>query len=245
MTVTKLNQVLSIERATKATAETEVTKIYHDLMKPELLEGQTRTYQPADEAGEEYPAETKRVQTQAEAQLKKAQHALVKLFQVTAQKDATNCVAKADVVVDGKVLVKDAPATHLLFLDKKLGDLIQVAKKLPVLDPKESWSLHTDGSGMYVTEPVKTTKTKKMTEPLVMVQATKEHPAQVKEISKDIIAGHWTTIRVSGALPQNRIDQIMDRLETLQKAVRFAKQEANNAKVIDLDTKPVLDYIFS
>lgn len=41
------------------------------------------------------------------------------MFDVVATQDFANCQAKADVMVEGRVLIKDAPVTHLLFLEKQ------------------------------------------------------------------------------------------------------------------------------
>lgn len=45
------------------------------------------------------------------------------LFDVTATKDWANCEARADVTVDGWVLVSAVPVSCLLFLEKRLTDI--------------------------------------------------------------------------------------------------------------------------
>src|SRR5207342_3582487 len=86
---------------------------------------------------------------------------LVELFDVTATKDYTNCKARADVVVDGKPLLREVPVTYLLFLEKQLVDLHTFIKKLPVLDASETWNFDASADA-FATEPVQTVKTKKV-----------------------------------------------------------------------------------
>jgi hypothetical protein len=64
-------------------------------------------------------------------------------------------------VLDGKVVLKDAPVPFLLFLEKNLLDLQTVVGKVPTLDKAEEW--HFDAArGYHVTEPTLKTSTKKV-----------------------------------------------------------------------------------
>ena len=79
----------------------------------------------------------------------------------------------------------------------------------------------------------------------MVVPASKEHPAQVKEVSRDIIIGTWTATKYSGALPVGEIERMIARVETLQKAVKFAREEANTVTTVPLKTgAAVLGFIF-
>jgi hypothetical protein len=49
-------------------------------------------------------------------------------------------------------------------------------------------------------------------------------------------------VKFSGALPAKRVTQLLERVEKLQQAVKFAREEANNAEVVD---RHVGDKIFS
>lgn len=241
---TKLNQLLAIEKNVKNKREDEFTKIYQNLQKNELLNGFSKTYQPKDDGGEQFPPESKKVQVRAEESLRMIKKALVDVFDVTASKDATNCNAKADVVVDGKTILTNVPATHLLFIEKKLVDLATTLKKLPTLSQDECWYWN-DGQSLYVTDPVETGKTKKIVEYNVIVPATKEHPAQVKETSKDVTIGTWKTVKYSGALPFEKVQELSERVDKLHRAVKFAREEANSTNAVDLKTgEAILGYVF-
>ncbi len=184
----KLNQIIAVEKGIKSRSHQELSDAHHALQKPALLAGIARTYQPKDEEGEKFPPESTRVQIRAEELLKKTQEILTRLFDVTATKDLTNCRAKADVVVDGRVLLKSVPATYLLFLEKQLVDLHTFVKKLPELDPSEMW-VQDAAQGLWATEPVQTAKTKKVPRNHIKAEATDKHPAQVDVYYEDIVVG--------------------------------------------------------
>jgi len=65
----------------------------------------------------------KRVQLGTSDILKQAEAALTEMIDLEARLDWTNCVAKANIVVDGKELVLSAPVSFLLFLEKQLTDM--------------------------------------------------------------------------------------------------------------------------
>jgi hypothetical protein len=130
--------------------------------------------------------------------------------------------------------------TYLLFLEKQLTDLHTFIKKLPVLDAADSW-VFNDSADCWSTEPVRTIRTKKVPRNHVKAEATEKHPAQVEVYYEDISVGYWTTVRFSGALPAKRVSTLLERVEKLQQAVKFAREEANNTEAVD---KHVGDKVF-
>ena len=54
-TMARLNQIIAIEKGTKSQSLRELSDAHHTLQKQVLLAGITRTYQPKDEEGEQYP----------------------------------------------------------------------------------------------------------------------------------------------------------------------------------------------
>ena len=226
----KLNQIIAVEKSIKSKSHSELTEAHQQLQKPALLQGISRTYRPKDEEGERLPAESTRVQLRAEEVLKKTASVLTELFDVTATKDYANCEAVADVVLDGNVLLPMVPVTYLLFLEKQLVDLHTFVKKLPVLDPSESW-LEDGAQNCFATEAVETVRTKKVPRNHVKAEATEKHPAQVEVYHEDVAVGYWRTVKFSGALPARRVAELLDRVERLQRAVKFAREEANNTEV--------------
>ncbi len=224
----KLNQVIAIEKSVKSRVYSELTELHKSSQKAEPFNGFVKTYRKKDEEGEDYPAERKKVQVIADALLDRAASILTELFDVTASKDFANCHARADVEVDGQVLVPNAPVSYLLFLEKQLNDLRTFIDKLPELDEADDWS-KDENSGLFKTTPIPTHRTKKVQRAIVLYEATKEHPAQTQLITEDVIVGYWDTIKHSGALPVPRKKVLLERVEKLAKAVKFAREKANSA----------------
>jgi hypothetical protein len=241
--VPKLNQVLAIEKATKGRVASELTDLHHALQKPALLTGFAKTYQKKDEDGDDHPPERQKVQVVAGEMLRRAGRLMMELFDVTATKDWANCQAKADVVIDGRVIVEGAPATFLLFVEKQLTDLNTFVSKIPVLDPAEDWAFD-EAANIYKTDAVQTTRTKKVQRPIVLYGATKEHPAQTQLITEDVSVGTWVTIKHSGALPAPQKDALLERIRRLAEAVKFAREQANATEATRKDVgQRLLDYL--
>jgi hypothetical protein len=230
--MSRLNQIIAVEKGVKSRSFQELTEAHHVLQKPTLLAGISRTYRPKDEEGEQLPAEATKVQIRAEEIVRQTGNILTRLFDITATKDWANCTAKADVVVDDKVLLKDVPINYLLFLEKQLVDLLTFVRKLPVLDASESWVFDASAD-CWATEPIQTVRTKKIPRNHVKAEATEKHPAQVEVYYEDVVVGYWKTVKFSGALPAKRIHELIERVEKLQRAVKFAREEANNAEAAD------------
>jgi hypothetical protein len=242
--MTKLNQIIAIEKGVKNRSFTELTEAHHGVGKAALLAGLSRSYQPKDEEGEQLPPEATRVQVRVEEALRATAKSLTRLFDVTLTKDSANCQATADVTVDGQVLLGDVPVTYLLFLEKQLTDLYTFVRKLPVLDAAEAWSFNPSAD-CWSTEPVRTVRTKKVPRNHVKAEATEKHPAQVEVYYEDVPVGYWTTVKFSGALPATRVAQLVERVEKLLNAVRVAREEANGLEIVDRTAgDKVFGYLF-
>jgi hypothetical protein len=241
----RLNQIIAVEKGVKNRSFQELTDAHHALQKPALLSGISRTYRPKDEEGEQLPPESTKVQVKADEVIRQTTSILTRLFDVTATKDWTNCEAKADVVLDGRALLNAVPVSYLLFLEKQLVDLHTFVRKLPVLDASETWT-YDASADCYATDAVQTVRTKKIPRNHVKADATEHHPAQVEVYYEDITVGFWRTVKFSGALPQKRINELLERVEKLQQAVKFAREEANGADVTDQEVgNKVFGYLFA
>lgn len=240
----RLNQIVAIEKGVKSQSMRELTDAHQVLQKPPMLSGISRTYRPKDEEGEQLPAESTKVQIKTDEVIRRTGEILTRLFDVTATKDWANGLAKADVVVDGQTLLAQVPITYLLFLEKQLVDLHTFIKKLPVLDASETWTMDTSAD-TWATEPVQTSRTKKIPRNHVKAEATEHHPAQVEVYYEDVVVGFWRTVKFSGALPARRVNELAERVERLQEAVKFAREEANNLEVQDQKVgEKIFQYLF-
>lgn len=223
---TKLNQIIAIEKGVKARTYGELTELNKAIQKPELFNGFSKTYQKKDDDGEDLPAERKRVQYVASEVLRTVERSIGELMNLTARKDWTNCVAKGNVVVDGKALIEGAPVSFLLFLEKQLTDLRTFIGNMPVLDDADNW-VKDENSGLFKAEATQTHRTKKIAKPIVLYPATAEHPAQTQMVTEDVIAGFWTQVKQSGALPKPERQAIAERIEKLLRAIKEAREAAN------------------
>lgn len=242
--MTRLNQILAIEKQTKTKAHEEITRMHHNLQKLQLLSGISRTYEPLTEDGEKFPPERNLVQLRAQETIADMRKVMTPLYDITLQRDVANTEAKADVVVDGKTILKDIPATYLLWLEKQVTDMITFAGKLPALPQDDSWSFD-EKTDCYRSDPTQTAKTKKIPKPFIKAEATKEHPAQVDVVHEDVVQGYWTTQKFSGALKATDIRQMKERAEELLKAIKFAREQANTVEIKKVQAgESVLNYIF-
>src|SRR6059058_1966854 len=160
--MTKLNQIIAVEKGVKSKATREFTDLHREVTKTALLAGLSRTYQPKDEEnGDKFPSESTLVQVKAEEVISRVSSTLTNLFDVTLTKEKANGAATADIKVGDKTVLSNVPVTYLLFLEKQLVDIHTFVSKLPTLDPSQSWT-YDPATGQYVTDVTETVKTKKV-----------------------------------------------------------------------------------
>lgn len=242
--VAHLSQIIAIEKDTKDKAAARLTQARNTLGNKSLLTGIARAYTPKDEDGEHLPPESTRVQQTVARTLKEVQESLNTLFDTVATKEYANCLAKADIVVGGQTLLKLVPATYILFLEKQLAELLAFVKTIPTLDPAEEWRYDTT-QDCYAAAPSESIRSKKVMRNHVLAEATPHHPAQVQVYAEDVPAGRWKTVKYSGAMPAAELNAIIGRIETLQKAVKFAREAANRQEVVQQHVgHEILQYIF-
>lgn len=239
----QLNQLLAIEKQAKASANEQLTAVYQTLQKEQLLSGISRTYKPTEDDGERLPSESAPVQVRVETCLRDVARIMSPVFDVTLQKDTANLSASADIEVDGAVILKSVPATYLLWLEKNLADLHTVIVKLPTLPQSESWD-YDAGQDAHRSASVETSRQKKIPRAFVKAEATDKHPAQVEVVHEDKLVGYWTTTKFSGAIPRQKAQELRDRIEKLQAAVKFAREKANQVQVPKVQSgQVVFDYL--
>jgi len=239
-----LAQILAIEKGTKTNAHRDLTALYQKLDKAPLFSGLIKTYAPKDEEGERQPNQSQKVQMTVAQVLETITTTLTDLFDITATKDVCNTGAFADVAVDGVTLLAQVPVTYLLFLEKQLKDLHDVARKLPTLDPSETWTENA-AQGYFESADSVTTSTKKLPRTLEKSPATDKHPAQVEVWYEDTPVGTWTTRKLSGAMEPHAQRELLSRIETLQQAVKYAREQANTNPVTKQEVgKEIFSYLF-
>ncbi len=240
----KLNQVIAIANGVKSRAKKLITKHYQDLEKSAMLSGLSKTYEPIDEEGEKLPKEEKFIQLSVKDSIKEVSKMLKELIDIVGTQDVANCEAKTDIKVDEKVILKDVPVTHLLFLEKQLEDIFTFVNSFPTLDPAEKWAF-SEEANCYQSEMKQTVRTKKVPKVIVKYEATEKHPAQTELIYEDIPVGYWNTIKFSGCIKKSDKDLLLDKIRKLQDAVKVGREEANGLEVKKVEYgKAIIDYIF-
>jgi hypothetical protein len=246
--MTKLNQIIAIEQGEKARANKATVPLFHAAKNPALFAGLTRTYEPVEDGGETLPDESARVQWTVAQVITEFVKASARQLDVSATKDMTNTTAFADVVIGDEVLLHQMPVTFLLPFEKYLTQEVRgLVESLPVLDPAQDWTPSAiERVGVYEAEAVRRHRTKKVVRPIELAAATDNHPAQVQLVNEDLLAGYWNEKKFSGAVPAARKAELVDRVETLIAAVKFAREKANDTQV-DNDVRvgeQVFGYLF-
>lgn len=172
---------------------------------------------------------------------------LAKALDSEATIDKGNQFARGDVIVDGKPLFEQVPATQLLQLEKRLNELHGLVMAIPTLDPTKSFVPAPErGDGIYRARDVRKTRTQKVVTHVVVVPPTDKHPAQVKDDTIDTPIGVVTEREWSGLLAPSEKSDMLTRVETLKAAVKQARARANDTYVEEVkigDT--LLDYVFA
>lgn len=242
---TKLSQLLSIERNTKARFEVTLNDFYFKIQKPDLLYGHVKTHEPKLDGEEKKPTDTKIVQVQAITVLEKLKTEYAKFFDILSQKEATSCDAKADILIDGSVWLKDVPVMTLVSMEKQLNaQIIPLLSKLPILSSDEAWTWNAS-QALFSAPPRETFSKRLIKKALELAKATDKHAAQVQLIEEEIVTGTFQNTNYSGALPKTDVDRWMAKAQSLLEATKFARQEAATQPVRDtkIGTK-MMSYIF-
>lgn len=239
------HQVIAVEKGIKTRQYKFITAAYKLFQKPSFFNGHIKAFEKRNEDETDLPDEKQLVQQQVEQMLSDVAEQNIEYWDIVAAKDSANCSARSDVMLDGEVLLSDIPVTHLLFLEKQLKDLSEAIESVPVLDPAHDWTFDPS-SNLHKSEPTRTTKTRKVEEPLLLAPSTKEHPAQTKVVTVDRIVGTWKTVKHSGALPAPRKKVLLKRVRALSLAVKYAREAANEVEAPDKQVgKKIFDFLLA
>lgn len=229
--MTKLNQLLAVEMGVRDASQQSMAAAGRTFQRDDLFHGLTRAYRPKDDDGDRMPPEHKQVQERVDDVLNSFGPDLARLIDVTLEKDTANTVAKADVKLDGTVILSEVPVPTLLFLEKKLTALRSIINTIPTLDRSERWEMD-HGTATWVTAAVETHKTRKVPKSHVLYEATDKHPAQVHSYTEDEVIGYWSTTKLSTAMSDGTKQALQGRVDNLLDAVKQAREEANSVEVM-------------
>lgn len=235
---TKLHEILAVEPERERTAKKiidEATKTFSD--KPNMFIGAHKTWQMFEDAAQhQAPAdEHQALATTVPDKLDWVQKNVSRYFDTNLQKECANQKAKADLIVNGVTIATDLPATFLLGMETKLNRLRPVYEAIPVLPPSMDWE-DAPELGEHVRKavhPEEKFKSAKTFQHKVLYDATPEHPAQIERWEETVNVGKSVRETWSGMLTTHEKAMLLSRLETLQQAVKSARQRANSVEVVD------------
>jgi len=245
----KLHEYLGSQNAVFTQAEKVRTDLLATFDKKRHLFGETlKQYHPDGENKSPVIEAQSTLQTTVRQELATfLKPILAKALDSEATIDVGNTIAKADVILDdGTALLRDVPATQLLQLDKRLGELLTFVTAVPTLDPAKGFGLDTQrGNGVYAAREVRKRRTSKEQVPLVMYDATDKFPAQTQLITKDVEIGTISELEWSGLITPVTKSRMLERVEELRRVVKQARARANDVEVEEQKIGiKVLDYVF-
>lgn len=248
--MTKLHELLAVEKP----LENQATACRAELMgtfekKRHHFAKTIKTFTSLEENAIPVTEEQSDIQTTVSKEIKWISDKLIKAIDAGHQIDVSNTVAKQDVVLEsGNILLKDVPATSLLQLEKRLGEVAQLIKAIPTLDPAKGFLLDTAaGDGIFKAREITKTRTSMVPEVISLAAATKEHKEQVQLIQKQVPIGTIQEQEWSSLITIAQKGQLLDNIEEVQRAVKKARARANETPIDVSATKigkRVFDYIF-
>lgn len=251
MAKTKIHELIPVENDRVAAANALVDEaIVTFSKKADHFIGHIRTVEMYDETRQtENTTEVKELVETVDSKLNHVWNALVKAIDVTVTKENSNTSpdARADVIIDGAVIMAGIPATALLALERKTGQLLGLYQAIPTLDPAYAWEADASAAlpGVMKTKlPQEGQKTEKVPGFQVMYEATDKHPAQIREYTIDKNVAKVRVSRNSGMVSPATKALWLARISALHTAVKQARQRANLADVLDLNVaKAIHEYI--
>jgi len=244
----KLHELLAAEK----TPTGAWNQLYEDTLKKfknptHFFDGHSKSLamiedSPSNKAIEDQAREEKPVTTTVFETLEYALDLFGKAEDLQFQKNETNRKATGTVMWKGTVLLEHIPVDELLGLEARLTKLRQLYVEAPTLDATKHWRpARNIGAHVWQTEfPEETTKTEKQTTPVVMHAATKEHPAQVAAVQKDVVIGKFTTTKRSGSATALQKADALKRVDELLIEIKQARMRANETLVVSGTVSDVL-----
>jgi len=235
----KLHELLAAEK----TPTGAWNELYEDTLKKfknptHFFDGHSKSLtmiedSPANKAIEDQAREEKPVTTNVYETLEYALDIFGKAEDLQYQKNATNRKATGTVLWKGQPLLKDMPVDELLGLEARLTKLRLLYAEAPTLDATKHWvPARNISPHVWSTQfPEETTKTEKQVIPVVMSAATKEHPAQIQPVQKDVVVGKFTTVKRSGSSTALQKAEAIKRIDELLTEIKQARMRANETVV--------------
>ena len=246
----KLHELLAAKKDIKNKANKLINETRETFSKRhDHFAGMVKRYEAFNEElkfEEEHLSESKELVTTVTAKLEYFLKHMKDAINIDFQNDLTNRNAKADIIVEGTLVVADVPAVTLLALEEHLVNIRNVLDAIPTLEPGIKWEPASEiGEHVYKTanDDVKI-RTKKTTIYKEVAKATDKHPAQVVPEVQDVPIGKYIETKYSGRISPAEKAKLMDRLEKLTVSVKKARSRANEETLADGElASKLFDYL--
>lgn len=232
----QLHEILAVESSLGKAADKLMQESRKTLGKENLFMGATRTLKMFDTESEHLNTkESVNLETTVDENIDYLIDPVGDYWDAILQKDLTNQTATADIIIDGQTIAAGLPATFLLNMETKLGELRRVYDSIHTLAPGIKWEIDRDHSkmGVFTANENETFKTEKMVEFVIAAEATEQHPAQVREVPKTTNVGKYSLQKWCGLLSPLEKAMRIQRLDKLIRAVKKARQRANKAEIVN------------
>lgn len=233
----KLHELLAVESDLRSQAESCRADLKNTFEKKgHHFSKKLVTFKPATEGAEDKVESQLALQTTVSKELGWISEKLTKALDAGHQIDVANTKATANVELeDGTVLLMAVPATSLLRMEHRIQEIRELIHTIPTLDPAKGFEPDsTEGDGIFKARDVSKARTTKIQEHVVVVQPTKEHPAQVVLVNKDVVIGQIFEQEWSSLITVAAKGDMLDRVEQLIRAVKQARARANE---LELDVR--------
>jgi len=248
-TKARLHAILAVEGDLAGKSKMVLAETVKVFQRGDMFQGHTRTLKMIDENRsheEEAGGERHALPTTVGKRLDYTAKAVTRYLDAYYQKERTNQIAKADIIVDGTVIASEVPATALLGLEKRLHEIRGVYEVMPTLDQGIEWEEDpSQGDGVWRNKyPDVRSKTEKLVTVVSLAAATKEHKEQVQTVTKDVPVGKFTTCTISGMVTSAEKAVRIGKVDQLIQAVKQARTRANSVAVVEGEIgKKLFDFI--
>ena len=248
--MSKLHELLAVEGDLAGTYAKILTETKANFSKhPERYFGQHQRVELFDENAPPEADQHKQLDDTVSEKLDYTAKHIERYLDVVLQKEKTNQIAVADLVVDGVAIGGDIPATFLLGLESKLKKIRDdIYDSIPTLQPGVKWEPDANmGANVFKrTHSEEKFRTRKVMKNHVLAEPTKEHPAQVQVYTEDEKVAKIITDVWCGMISSAQKSAILGRIDKLIRAVKKARQKANATEVVKVTIgKEIFNYINS
>ena len=228
-----LHEILAVEPDVKAQTNVvlaETQRVFKNAK--DYLEGEVITVETLLDDEPEHEGSEKLMVTTVPERLEYTLSVIAKEAAVSAAKAATNAVATANVILPGGVTLSNVPAEVIMKFIDKLKQVRGVLNMQPTLDSRVKWALDDQKVDVYTAPTKSKIGARHVTEFQVVVPATDHHPADVRDVSKQIPARKTMTTKTSGAIPSVAKAKQMKVCDRCIEACKKALERANCTEIM-------------